>query len=99
MVHVSRMRGPPHRRLTLAAPCLAMRIAASSLMLNAVIATEVLAQTAPTAVAQQAPDQKFSTEQLDALVASIALYPDDLLTQTLMAATFPLEVVAAARWV
>jgi hypothetical protein len=75
-----------------------MRIVASSLMLNAVIATDVLAQTAPAAVAQQAPDQKFSTEQLDALVASIALYPDDLLTQMLMAATFPLEAVAAAPW-
>ncbi len=35
----------------------------------------------------------------DALVASIALYPDDLLTQLLMASTFPLEVVTAARWV
>ena len=33
------------------------------------------------------------------MVASIALYPDDLLTQLLMASTFPLEVVAAARWV
>ena len=32
-------------------------------------------------------------------MASIALYPDDLLTQLLMASTFPLEVVAAARWV
>ena len=32
-------------------------------------------------------------------VASIALYPDDLLTQLLMASTFPLEVVTAARWV
>jgi hypothetical protein len=32
-------------------------------------------------------------------VASIALYPDDLLTQLLMASTFPLEVVAASRWV
>ena len=45
------------------------------------------------------PAQPFNTEQLDALVASIALYPDDLLTQLLMASTFPLEVVAAARWV
>ena len=47
---------------------------------------------------QAATTQLFNTEQLDALVASIALYPDDLLTQVLMASTFPLEVVAAARW-
>ena len=59
----------------------------------------VLAQNAPAAVAQPATGQPFNTGQLDALVASIALYPDDLLTQLLMASTFPLEVVAAARWV
>ena len=44
------------------------------------------------------PAQAFNTEQLDALLAPIALYPDELLTQTLMASTFPLEVVQAARW-
>ena len=53
----------------------------------------------PSAAAQPAATQAFNNEQLDALVASIALYPDDLLTQLLMASTFPLEVVAAARWV
>jgi hypothetical protein len=48
---------------------------------------------------QAAAEQSFNTEQLDALVAPIALYPDSLLTQILMASTFPLEVVQAARWV
>ncbi len=52
----------------------------------------------PAAVAPTTTGQAFSKEQIDALVASIALYPDDLLTQVLMASTFPLEVVAAARW-
>jgi len=37
--------------------------------------------------------------QLDQLVAPIALYPDPLLAQILMASTYPLEVVEAARWV
>ena len=37
-------------------------------------------------------------QQLDALLAPIALYPDQLLSQILMAATYPLEVVEAARW-
>jgi hypothetical protein len=47
----------------------------------------------------QAPsDQKLSQGQLDQLVAPIALYPDPLLTQVLMASTYPLEVVEAARW-
>src|SRR6516164_9469977 len=36
--------------------------------------------------------------QLEQLVAPIALYPDPLLSQILMASTYPLEVVAAARW-
>ena len=38
-------------------------------------------------------------DQLDALLAPIALYPDDLLAQVLMASTYPLEVVEAARFV
>jgi len=36
--------------------------------------------------------------QLDQLLAPIALYPDQLLGQILMASTYPLEVVEAARW-
>ncbi|MGH8713105.1 MAG: DUF3300 domain-containing protein [Casimicrobiaceae bacterium] len=38
-------------------------------------------------------------EQLDALLAPIALYPDDLLSQVLIASTYPLEVIEAARFV
>jgi uncharacterized membrane protein YgcG len=37
-------------------------------------------------------------EELEQLVAPIALYPDALLAQVLMASTYPLEVVEAARW-
>jgi len=40
----------------------------------------------------------FSTEQLEQIVAPIALYPDSLLTQVLMASTYPLEVVEADRF-
>jgi hypothetical protein len=40
----------------------------------------------------------FKVEQLDQLLAPIALYPDALLAQILMAATYPLEVVKADRW-
>ena len=40
----------------------------------------------------------FNVEQLDALLAPIALYPDALLAQVLMAATYPVQVVAASRW-
>lgn len=48
--------------------------------------------------AQEGPPP-FKPEEIEALVAPIALYPDSLLTQVLMAATYPLEVVQAARWV
>jgi hypothetical protein len=48
---------------------------------------------------QQSPAAKnLTTAQIEQLVAPIALYPDDLLGQVLMASTYPLEVVEAARW-
>ena len=36
--------------------------------------------------------------QLDALVAPIALYPDPLLAQTLVASTYPLEIIQLQQW-
>jgi uncharacterized membrane protein YgcG len=42
--------------------------------------------------------QTYGKEQLEQLVAPIALYPDSLVAQILMAATYPIEVVEAARW-
>lgn len=50
------------------------------------------------AIAAPAQDTKLKKEELDQLLAPVALYPDDLLTTVLMAATYPLEVVQAARW-
>jgi hypothetical protein len=41
----------------------------------------------------------FKPEEIEALVAPIALYPDSVLAQVLMASTYPLEIVHAARWV
>lgn len=41
----------------------------------------------------------LKAEQLEALVAPIALYPDELLANVLAASTYPLEVVEADRWV
>jgi hypothetical protein len=48
----------------------------------------------------QAPAQPpaFKPEEIEQLVAPIALYPDPLIAQILMASTYPLEVVSAARW-
>ena len=40
----------------------------------------------------------FLPEELEQMVAPIALYPDPLLAQVLMSSTYPLEIVEAARW-
>jgi hypothetical protein len=54
---------------------------------------------APASAQTQTPTEAQLPEgQIEQLVAPIALYPDPLLTQVLMASTYPLEVVEAARW-
>src|SRR5262245_11374086 len=52
----------------------------------------------PAAVAQSRYEPEFSQYELDQMLAPIALYPDSLLSQVLMAATYPAEVAEAARW-
>lgn len=53
----------------------------------------------PRVASSQATSEKtFSVEQLDQMLAPIALYPDELLANVLMASTYPLDVVQAARW-
>jgi hypothetical protein len=44
------------------------------------------------------PASHLSPARLGQMLAPIALYPDDLLADVLMAATYPLDVVEAARW-
>ena len=46
-----------------------------------------------------AQDESFEQAQLDQVLAPIALYPDSILSHVLIASTYPLEVVQAARWV
>ena len=54
-----------------------------------------LAQTEQT----PAPNtQLLKPEELDQLVAPIALYPDNLLSEVLMASAYPLDIVQAERW-
>jgi hypothetical protein len=75
-------------------------------LLRAVVFTTAIAVALPpSSLAQpklvpvpEAAATEFNVEQLDAMLAPIALYPDELLTQTLMASTYPLQVVAASRW-
>jgi hypothetical protein len=56
------------------------------------------ATAAAQAQTQTPIEEKLSEGQIEQLAAPIALYPDPLLTQVLMASTYPLEVVEAARW-
>jgi len=53
--------------------------------------------TTPDSTAQQS-EAKIPPAQLESLVAPIALYPDELLAQTLVASTYPLEIVQLQQW-
>jgi Protein of unknown function (DUF3300) len=61
--------------------------------------TEPPSDNSPPAAQSQPGDQLLKPEQLEALVAPIALYPDPLLANVLAASTYPLEVVQADRWI
>jgi len=59
----------------------------------------VVPSSSTTALSEVGPSRRaFTQQELDQMLAPIALYPDSLLSQILMASTYPLEVVEAARW-
>jgi Protein of unknown function (DUF3300) len=60
-----------------------------------VLPTTVLAQAPETGAAKP---NLLKPEELDQLVAPIALYPDPLLAEVLMASAYPLDIVQAERW-
>lgn len=65
---------------------------------RAMAQTPTPAPTATPATAASSDKKSFTDAQLDQMLAPIALYPDALLSQILMASTYSLEVVEAARW-
>src|SRR5438105_5269853 len=69
-------------------------VCAASLSFSPVLLAQ---HTAPPAPAQEAAP-KIPNDQLDSLVAPIALYPDELLAQILAASTYPLEVIELEQW-
>src|SRR6516164_9275360 len=72
----------------------------TSLLLFLVLLLPFAAQAQGTSQQPAPSDQQLlKPEELDALLAPIALYPDALLAQILMASTYPLEVIEAERWV
>ena len=64
--------------------------------------TEVINQAAAASATYEVPtddeEQSFTQAQLDQLLAPVALYPDTILSHVLVASTYPLEVIQAARW-
>ena len=58
----------------------------------------------PPGIMAQDPEEtvqpsQFKTEELAQMLAPVALYPDSLIAQILMASTYPIEVVEAERWI
>jgi hypothetical protein len=66
---------------------------------RALIGLLVFLMAVPAPVFAQNNVPVFRQEELDQMLAPIALYPDSLLAQILMASTYPIEVVQADRWV
>ena len=67
----------------------------------ALLPGDTLAYGFPQSVPQTssaAESSKVPPEQLDSLVAPVALYPDPLLAQVLAASTYPLEIVQLQQW-
>jgi hypothetical protein len=73
-------------------------------LLSGSIALPARAQETPQAPPPQPPQSgqaqtaALPADQLDSLVAPIALYPDPLLSQTLVASTYPLEIIQLKQW-
>jgi Protein of unknown function (DUF3300) len=75
--------------------CLAVLCSAVIVPVDGPFAAQSQPQTNP---ATQQEAAKIPPDQLDSLVAPIALYPDPLLAQTLAACTYPLELIQLQQW-
>ena len=88
------MVGKKHKAVVATVVCLSL-----ALTVQAQTPAPTAQATAPATSVPASTEKTFSQEELDQLVAPIALYPDALLAQALMASTYPLDVVSAERWV
>jgi Protein of unknown function (DUF3300) len=75
-----------------------MRYLITLCLLAFAVSPSMLFSQDPIPVDTGAPIPVLSSEQLDGLVAPIALYPDPLISQILVASTYPLEIVEAYQW-
>ena len=82
----------------------ALWVAMTALAVNGHTFAQELGEPEPAGVEALAPaedmsaEARFSQEQVEQMVAPVALYPDSLLAQVLMAATYPFEVAQADQW-
>src|SRR5688572_29451025 len=84
----------------------AVRVSRMVRWIALITSVAVFVAVTPLARAENMPPQppaaddavKIPADQLDALVAPIALYPDNLLSQTLVASTYPLELIQLQQW-
>ena len=76
------------------------RLLAATLLIFAMAGHQLSLAQEATNVATPASNSAsaLTKQELDQLLAPIALYPDDLLSSVLMASTYPLDIVQAARW-
>lgn len=95
----------PFKYAALALVCSAGLFAASGMLYVKSRTPETPVQTAPAApqpqtapITTSAVQPAFTSAQIDQWVAPVALYPDPLLSQVLMAATYPANVVQAVQW-
>ncbi|MGC4007626.1 MAG: DUF3300 domain-containing protein [Pseudomonas sp.] len=90
---------PPKAKTTTASPPAANQPVAEPAPPPAPAAPPAQPAATPPAPAPEQPAQAvFTTEQLDQMLAPLALYPDSLLAQVLMATTYPGNVADAAAW-
>src|SRR6201998_3811266 len=80
-----------------------LRCQLTAVMCSMLLIPGELSLAGPDLAAQQgsAPEEqapKIPNDQLDSLVAPIALYPDPLLAQVLAASTYPLEIMQLQQW-
>ncbi len=62
------------------------------------VLTALVTSACASVPASSSPEPWFSQAEIDQMLAPVALYPDSVLSHVLIAATYPLEVVQAARW-
>ena len=73
-------------------------VVCSALLVPGGMRSQQTPPAAQPAATPETPPAKKTPDQLDSLVAPLALYPDPLLAQVLAASTYPLEIVQCRRW-